>query len=171
MSRKLSDLVPHFADRAAAVQSQGLECGLDLLIYCTHRTIDEQARLYRGGRSILEIQDKADELDKRYGRPDLAELLLDVGPNHSSVVSTWAGPGQSAHNYRLAFDAVPMRGGKPVWGTHDPADKSLWMRYGALIFEHGMDWAGEWTQKKREFPHAQASLFDWRAMIGSWRFQ
>jgi peptidoglycan L-alanyl-D-glutamate endopeptidase CwlK len=170
MSRDLADLYPPIADQAAQLLDAASESGLDLLVYSTLRSARDQAVLFRAGRSLEDIVRKADELELTYSRPDLAELLIDAGPNYSRKVVTWAGPGQSAHNYGLAMDAVPMRAGKLVWGTQDPADLALWKRYGVLAGGIGLEWAGLWPLRKREYPHVQASGFDWRAMIRGWRF-
>jgi peptidoglycan L-alanyl-D-glutamate endopeptidase CwlK len=61
--------------------------------------------------------------------------------------------GQSFHNHRLAYDVVPLRNGKPVWGTTGE-DGKLWQRVGELGEAAGLEWAGRWT-KFREFPHFQ----------------
>lgn len=59
--------------------------GVEVLVYCTRRTLEEQAALYASGRTV-------------------------PGP-----VKTNAKPGYSWHNYGRAVDAVPMVDGKPDW--------------------------------------------------------
>lgn len=61
--------------------------------------------------------------------------------------------GQSYHNYRVAFDIVPLRYGKPVWGTTGE-DLKLWKLCGKIGKEVGLEWAGDWGAFK-EFPHFQ----------------
>jgi peptidoglycan LD-endopeptidase CwlK len=86
-SRSLDDLHPEFRAR---VDLWLIDCKLheiDVLVYCTLRTLEEQAALYAIGRT----------------RPGKRV--------------TNARPGQSAHNYGLALDFVPLIGGKPQWSN------------------------------------------------------
>lgn len=152
-------------DNATAVLSIAAEGGIDLLIYCTYRSDDDQARLYRRGRVFREIQAKADELCHRWHRPDLADVLMRVGPQDGSRIVTHAAPGQSAHGYRIAFDAVPIVDGKPVWGTDHPWEQDAWESYGFAVDAVGLDWSGRWVRRKREYAHAQLASFDWREWI------
>ena len=73
--------------RAAAWLKACTTEGLDVLVYCTLRSMQEQAELYAQGRS-------------KPGR-----------------IVTYAKPGQSAHNYGLALDFCPLLAGKPVWSA------------------------------------------------------
>lgn len=165
MSRKISDLQDPFFSSAKLFIAECEKEGLQVLIYCTKRTFEEQARLFRQGRSLQEIQNKAVELKQVYKRPDLAEILLNVGPQKGNRVVTWAGPGQSLHNYAYAFDGCPTREGKPVWGTKDPDDLALWMKYGEIAKRLGLVWAGDWSAAKREFPHVQQPNVKWQDLI------
>lgn len=101
--------------------------GIKLLVYCTFRDEWEQARLYRINRSLQEIEAKAEDLSEA-GFPMLANILMAVGPQNgdSGPKKTKAGPGESAHQHQLAYDAVPLIGGKPVWGDSSEEDKKLW---------------------------------------------
>ena len=162
-SRSLDTLkssVRHKAERFLALADEAV---LDVLIYCTHRSVEEQAILYRQSRPLSRIKNKARELSDNYGRADLAKVLMDVGPQHGKHV-TDAGPGQSMHNYSYAFDGVPLRHGKPVWGTRAKADLVLWAVYGDLADAAGLEWAGHWT-RFREFPHCQQSGIKWQELI------
>jgi peptidoglycan L-alanyl-D-glutamate endopeptidase CwlK len=94
--------------------------GIDLLITSTYRDFDAQAALYAQGRT------------KPGGKV------------------TNARPGQSWHNWRRAFDVVPLRGGKPVWDVGD----LVWYQVGAIGEELGLEWAGRW-KRFPEFPHFQ----------------
>ena len=69
-------------------------------------------------------------------------------------IVTWAKPGESLHNSGRAFDLVPLSAGKPVWGT-DGADLALWQQVGAIGKAAGLEWAGNWPARIREFPHFQ----------------
>ena len=51
---------------------------------------------------------------------------------------TKAGPGHSWHNWRRAFDVVPMRAGECIWD-----DVSLWNDIGALAPKYGLEWGGK----------------------------
>lgn len=101
--------------------------GIKLLVYCTFRDEWEQARLFRVNRSIQEIEHKAEDLADA-GFQMLAKILMDVGPQPGEVgpKKTKAGPGESAHQHQLAYDAVPLVGGKPIWGDTSIDDKLLW---------------------------------------------
>jgi len=122
-SRDLNDLHPAVAVRARAFIAACAAEGIDLLVTSTFRDRESQDALYAQGRA----------------RP---------GPKVTN-----ARGGQSFHQYRVALDVVPLRAGKPVWGTSG-ADGALWRRIGAIGKAHGLDWAGEWTTF-REFPHFQ----------------
>lgn len=119
-SRSLDDLHPIFQPYARAFVAACRVDGLEVLVYCTRRTMEEQAELYAQGRT-------------KPGR-----------------IVTHARPGQSAHNYGLALDAVPMLAGKPQWQTSSP----LWQQFGRLARAAGCEWAGDW-KRFREFPHVQ----------------
>jgi peptidoglycan LD-endopeptidase CwlK len=127
-SKSLDDLRPVMQPKARAFKAACEADGLDVLIYCTLRTLDEQATLYAQGRTTP-------------GR-----------------IVTKARPGSSAHNYGLALDGVPMFNGKPAWKTTG-AELDLWVRYGRLANQCGLEWAGGWA-RFREFPHIQ--MPNWR---------
>lgn len=134
-SRRLEDLHPHVSAMAFTFLGKCKEAGIDILITSTYRDHESQAALYAQGRSTP-------------GRK-----------------VTNAPPGRSWHNWRLAFDVVPLRNGKPVWGTagngidNDPADDDrddleLWQRVGAIGESCGLEWAGRWKTMK-EMAHFQ----------------
>lgn len=123
-SRNLSDLVPPCKDRAEKFLSLAKDNGIDLLVTSTYRDLESQAALFAQGRT----------------KP--------------GMIITNARPGQSWHNWRCAFDVVPIRNGKPVWNTTGP-DGDLWRKVGELGESVGLEWAGKWTGKLREFAHFQ----------------
>jgi len=123
-SRDLSDLHPIVKVKCEAHLAACKQAGIDLLITCTYRDNEMQDHLYAQGRTI-----------------------------QGSIVTNAKG-GQSAHNYRLAYDVVPVRCGKPVWGTSLSTDKALWDRVGELGEAQGLEWAGRWKTFK-EMPHFQ----------------
>lgn len=85
MSRDLAELEPWTKQKVEAWVNACRERGVDVLVYCTHRTADEQKALYDQGRT-------------KPGR-----------------IVTNAAAWQSWHNYRRAADAVPLLHGKPLW--------------------------------------------------------
>ena len=85
MSRNLDDLRPEIRPQVDAFLAECKSQGLDILVTCTLRSLEEQAALYAQGRTA---------------------------PGH---VVTNAKPGTSAHNYGLALDIVPIVNGKPDW--------------------------------------------------------
>jgi len=122
-SRELRDLLPEVEQRARDFLARALIEGIDLLVTCTYRSPQEQARLYAQGRTT------------------------------PGKIVTHARPGMSWHNHRRALDVVPLRLGKPVWGTTG-TDLSLWLKVGELGEAAGLEWAGRW-KRFREFPHFQ----------------
>jgi len=123
MSRLLSDLHPTVQAKCEAHLSACKAAGIDLLVTCTYRDSETQNALFAQGRTA-------------------------PGPKVTN-----ARGGQSLHNYRVAYDVVPLRNGKPVWKTTGE-DGDLWQTVGELGVEHGLEWAGKW-KKFREFPHFQ----------------
>lgn len=84
-SRSLDDLAPPAKERALAFTAACTKAGIDVLIYCTHRSAAEQDELYALGRT----------------KP--------------GKIVTNARGGDSWHNHRAAFDFVPLVNGKPAW--------------------------------------------------------
>lgn len=124
MSRRIEDLVPAVQQRAQALVKAAKDAGIDLLVTSTYRSNEEQAALYAQGRM----------------KP--------------GAIVTNARPGDSYHNWRCAFDVVPLRNGKPVWGTSGP-DGDLWRKIGEMGEAVELEWAGRWTGKLREMAHFQ----------------
>ena len=62
---------------------------------------------------------------------------------------TKAKPGRSWHNWRRAFDVVPVRAGICLWD-----DASLWDAIGALAPKYGLEWGGSW-RGFQDRPHFQ----------------
>lgn len=61
-SRKISDLVEELQQNADQVLIYCDQRGVDILIYCTYRSPQEQARLYRQSRTGAQIRKKVDSL-------------------------------------------------------------------------------------------------------------
>lgn len=133
-SRKLEDLHPTVREKALIMEKRCEdELGIDLVFTSTYRDDESQDALYAIGRTVKGSNVTAKK------------------PMGSKVTNAKAG--QSFHNYRLAFDVVPVRNGKPVWGTNG-SDGELWKRIGQIGVEIGLEWAGNWKSFK-EFPHFQ----------------
>lgn len=124
-SRRLADLDEILQPIAQAHLNACKAQGIELLVTCTWRSNEEQARLYAQGRTA------------------------------SGPIVTNARPGDSKHNAMKngkpaskAYDVVPMRDGKPIWDDKDP----VWQEVGRLGESVGLAWAGRWL-RLREFPH------------------
>jgi peptidoglycan L-alanyl-D-glutamate endopeptidase CwlK len=152
-SRKINDLIPEMREKAEKVVQRCADQNVDLLIYCTLRSLEEQARLYRKTRTRWAIEQKMNSLKAR-GFAFLAEILAGVGPQEGPLGRhvTCAGPGESWHNYARAFDAVPLVDGKEAWDVDAFARE--WEIYGEAAEAAGLQWAGRWVTFK-EYPHAQ----------------
>lgn len=122
-SRKIDDLNPKVAVMCRKFIAECEKQDIDILITSTYRDAASQTDLYAQGRT-------------KPGR-----------------IVTNAKAGQSWHNWRCAFDVVPLRSGKPVWGTLGK-DLELWNKVGAIGESVGLEWAGRW-KRFREFPHFQ----------------
>jgi peptidoglycan L-alanyl-D-glutamate endopeptidase CwlK len=127
-SRSIDDLHPLFQSRAREFLIAAKAAGLDVLLYCGYRSREEQDELYAQGRTKL------------------------------GKIVTNARAGFSAHNYGLAFDAVPIVYGKPAWDDH-----AAWETYGNVAASVGLEWAGTW-QSFKEFPHVQ--MPNWKSVAG-----
>lgn len=149
-SRNIEDLIPDVQIAANLIVGGCANEDVDIMIYCTLRPLEEQARLYRQSRTLVEIKHKIDKFRDR-GLGFLADILQYAGPWNGPHVTN-AAPGESWHNYAEGFDAVPMVGGKPVWKYEDAPFE--WAMYGELVKAAGLNWSGDWKRFK-EIAHAQ----------------
>lgn len=149
-SKRIEDLTPEVQRPLSQALAYCITNGVNVLIYCTLRDLQEQARLYRQSRSWAEIKAKIDKFHQR-GFHYLAEALEGVGavPGILGQHVTMAAPGESWHNYREAFDGVPLKDGKPQWN-----DLKSYEIYGKALRSVGLIWAGDWVSFK-ELPHGQ----------------
>ena len=120
-SRKIDDLHPYVAKLCRAFVAACKKDGIDILITSTWRDNESQNALYAQGRT-------------KPGKK-----------------VTNAKAGQSFHNYKLAFDFVPIVNGKAQWN-----DLATFKRAGAIGERLGLDWAGRWVSFK-ELAHLQWS--------------
>lgn len=121
VSREIHDLQPKVAVMCREFIHRCRQQRIDVLIYCTYRDEEAQTQLYEQGRISQ-------------GR-----------------IVTNAKAGQSYHNWRCAFDFVPMVHGKPAWN-----DAKLYEKCGQIAESVGLEWAGRWM-RFREYPHCQYS--------------
>lgn len=122
-SRKIEDLHERVQPMAREFIEKCSAAGTDVLITSTYRDHASQAALYAQGRTAP-----------------------------GSIVTN-AKAGQSFHNWRVAFDVVPLRAGKPVWSTSG-SDGELWKRVGAIGESCGLEWGGRW-KGFIDLPHFQ----------------
>jgi hypothetical protein len=93
MSRKLEDLHPYVRYLAEKFIEECKNQGIEVLIYCTYRSKEEQNKFYAKGRST------------------------------AGKIVTNAKGGYSYHNYGLAFDCVPVIDYKAQWDRVDLYEK------------------------------------------------
>lgn len=118
-SRDLNELNP----KVKAMCLQLIACckaqNIDILITSTYRDAESQNALYAQGRTT------------------------------AGKKVTNAKAGQSFHNWRCAFDFVPIVNGKAIWN-----DAELFKKVGAIGESLGLTWAGRWI-KFPEMAHFQ----------------
>lgn len=125
-SRSLNDLRPEFAVKAKAWLQRCKSANLDILVYCTFRSMGEQDELYTHGRTV------------------------------PGAIVTNAKAGQSAHNYGLALDFVPLLNGRPQWA----AGNGLYLLAVQLAADAGMESLAH--SSFPEWPHLQ--MPGWREL-------
>ena len=119
-SRSLDELLPCVKERAERFIAACKVAGIDLLVTSTYRDKESQDALYAQGRTT------------------------------PGKIVTKAKGGESFHNYRCAFDVVPLVNGKPNWNDSSP----VWAEVGRLGKLAGLEWAGDWKTFK-ETAHFQ----------------
>jgi len=118
-SRDITELHPKVKILCQAFIDTCKKEGIDILITSTYRDFESQNALYAVGRTK-----KGKKVTNAKG-------------------------GQSFHNYRVAFDFVPIVNGKAVWN-----DLPLFKKCGAIAQSVGLEWAGNWVSFK-EYVHCQ----------------
>lgn len=131
-SRLITDLAPEFREPVIGWLADCAANKLDVLVYCTFRPSHEQAELYKIGRT-----------KKGVG-------VTDKRPMGRTVTN--AKPGQSAHQYGLALDFVPVMNGKLLWSDDKRYAKAI-----ALAEMRGLE-----SLRPMELAHLQLKGFDWR---------
>jgi peptidoglycan L-alanyl-D-glutamate endopeptidase CwlK len=119
-SRDIKDLHPKVQGMCNLFLKLCKKEGIDILVISTYRDFEAQTALYNQGRTT------------------------------PGKIVTKAKAGESFHNYRLAFDVVPLVYGKCFWDTN----ASVWAKIGDIGVAVGLEWAGNW-KTFRELPHFQ----------------
>lgn len=131
-SRKLEDLNPKVKVLCEKFIEKCKSQNIDVLITSTYRDAESQNALYDQGRTI------------------------------AGKIVTNARAGQSYHNWRVAFDFVPIVYGKAQW-----SDVATFTKCGEIAESVGLEWAGRWKGKMVEMAHCQytngLSLADFQA--------
>jgi len=151
-NRSLKSLIPEMEIKVKQVKEYCENNGVNVLIYCTLRSLEEQAILFRKSHDWKYISEKIDKLEDR-GFGFLADIIEKVGPQEEIHPITNAAPGESFHAYGEAFDAVPTIAGKPMWRYEDY--KHGWDIYAKAIKENGLVWGGDFKSNFKDMPHAQ----------------
>lgn len=123
VSRSIEDLFPPVAERAEEFLSLCALKGIEVLVTCTYRDHDAQTRLYAQGRAV------------------------------PGQIATYHKAGDSWHNWRRAFDVIPLIAGKPVWSIRG-YDREIWAKLGELGISVGLEWGGNWPRHP-DFTHFQ----------------
>lgn len=124
VSAKVEELEPVTRGLCEAFLRDSALAGLALRVTHTLRTMDEQAHLYAKGRTM------------------------------PGAIVTHARPGESAHNYGMAFD-ICFAGQMP----YPPIQDIRWEHAGRIGEALGLVWGGRW-KKIQDRPHFER--FAWK---------
>jgi peptidoglycan L-alanyl-D-glutamate endopeptidase CwlK len=117
-SRELRFLHPIVRTKCEQFIEKCRKQGITVLVTSTYRDNESQDALYAQGRTV------------------------------AGKKVTNAKGGQSFHNWRVAFDIVPLVNGKAIWN-----DKALFTKCGEIGESCGLEWGGRW--KFTDMPHFQ----------------
>jgi peptidoglycan L-alanyl-D-glutamate endopeptidase CwlK len=118
-SRDINELAPTVQVMARKFIQGCKDAGIDVIITSTYRDHASQNALYAQGRTA------------------------------PGKKVTNAKGGQSFHNWRVAFDFVPVVNGKAQWN-----DLKLFKKCGEIAESVGLEWAGRWKSFV-EYAHCQ----------------
>jgi peptidoglycan LD-endopeptidase CwlK len=116
-SRRLEDLHPDMQSKAKRFVELCARENIDVLIYCTWRSPQEQKELYAIGRS-------------KPGK----KVTWTLASKHNNMLGKIPAS--------LAFDCVPLRMGKPDWEA-----SNAYERMGQIGEKLGLVWGGRWRGK------------------------
>jgi peptidoglycan L-alanyl-D-glutamate endopeptidase CwlK len=118
-SRDIKDLQPKVAQLCTKFVLLCKEAGIDVIITSTYRDIESQNKIYAQGRTAS-------------------------GPRVTNAKG-----GESFHNYKVAFDFVPIVNGKADWNN-----TMTFRKCGEIAESISLEWAGRWRNFK-ELAHCQ----------------
>lgn len=128
-SRDLNDLHPELHERAERFVAECAEAGVNVLIYCTYRSDEEQEAEYAKGRTAP--------------GPKVTNARAGESPHNATLAD-----GTPA---ALAFDCCPLDlHGKPLWDTTAAA----WGVMAQVGEGLGLEWGGHF-KTLTDFPHFQ----------------
>ena len=110
-SRNIDDLQPVVRLKAVKFIDECKKAGIDVIIISTYRNYVDQEKLYAIGRII------------------------------PGKKVTNAMPGYSYHNFRVAFDFLPLVNGKADWNNIE-----LFKQCGDIGKKLGLEYAGDWKR-------------------------
>lgn len=145
-------LDPAFSNKVCKVLEACKAEGAEMRVYCTLRTPQEQAKLWRQSRSSEAIASKIAELRKA-GAHYLADVLHSVGPQFGQPVTN-AIPGLSWHQWGLAVDAFWVVDGRACWSTRQGGDDNGYRVWAREAQVQGLVAGGHWKRFK-DWPHIQ----------------
>jgi peptidoglycan L-alanyl-D-glutamate endopeptidase CwlK len=122
MTKDINELLPIVQQKCEQFLAECKSQGIDVLVTGTYRTSEEQDALYAQGRTT-----------------------------EGSIV-TDAKAGQSLHNWRVAFDCVPLVDGVPEYD-----EDALWSKMGQIANDVGLEWGGSWVSFPDK-PHFQYTM-------------
>lgn len=126
--KKINELHPAIKGKAEQLVSLANSVGINLRIYEALRDFWKQQELFNYPFD---------------GKDNNGNGLID----ESGEKVTNAKPGESFHNFALAFDVVEIKNGKAIW------DNPRWETIGKLGESVGLEWGGRW--KFTDKPHFQ----------------
>ncbi|ABS59908.1 M15 family metallopeptidase [Fervidobacterium nodosum] len=144
MENNLEKLETSFKKLVYKFLSECQRQGIQVKIYNTLRTKEEQYALYLQGRAPLEVVNEARKRAK----------LKPITQSENKIVTYLK---NSPHCYGLAFDFVPIINGKVVWNN----DK-IWEKCGKIAETFGLEWGGRWKNFPDK-PHIQ--MKNWKKYI------
>jgi hypothetical protein len=127
---RIEQLYPLLKVKAYQLIQQQAQQGIDVEVSQGLRTWTQQQVLWQEGRN-----------------PDGSY----IDPVHQTGVVTHAKPGDSFHEYGLAFDVFPVINGEPCWDVSNPAWSAI-ISAGEVL---GLFSGSRWIGKEKDNPHFQ----------------
>ncbi len=159
MTNKLAGLQPEFLEKVNELLAN-CQSKHNLIMRPIQgvRTIEEQAKLWRQGRSGSVIRTQIKKLNDQ-GATYLAYVLNKVGPQPGNAIVTNALPGDSWHNWGYALDCYVTHNGKLVFQNDDPLmatiGKAGYETYAKEAKDIGLRPGHYFSGKFKDRPHVQ----------------